>query len=81
MSNFEFTFKTNAEYFTEKMTGYIEKYKCVRMEIVSSEGWHMDFPFHSEEEYTTYLSKYLTGGNTIINTYPSTSFYEVEHDC
>lgn len=80
MSNFEFTFKTDAEYFSEKMTGYIDEYKCVRMEIVSSEGWHIDFPIHTEEEYTTYLSKYVTSGDTIINTYPSTTFYESKYN-
>ena len=35
MSNFEFTFKTDAEYFSEKMTGYIEEYKCVRVSRLS----------------------------------------------
>lgn len=73
---FEFTFKTDAEYYSARINGCIPEYNCVRMEIVSSEGWHMDFPVHTEEEYITYLSKYVTGGDTIVKTYQSTTFYE-----
>lgn len=80
MSNFEFTFKTEAEYFSAKMTGYIDEYKCVRMEIIKAEGWHLDFPLHSEEEYTTYLSKYVRKGDRVIKTYPSTTFYESKYN-
>jgi hypothetical protein len=80
MSNFEFTFKTDAEYFSKKFTGYIAEYKCVRMNIISGEGWNIDFPVHTEEEYTTYLSKYVKNGDRIIDTYPSTTFYESEYN-
>jgi hypothetical protein len=80
MSNFEFTFKNHADYFSERMKGYIEEYKCVRVEIISAEGWNMDFPLHSEEEYNNYLNNYLKEGDRIIKTYPSTTFYESKYN-
>ena len=76
MSNFEFTFKTDAEYFAAKITGYIDEYKCVRVDTISSEGWNIDFPLHTEEEYNTYLVNHSKNGDRIIKTYPSTTFYE-----
>ena len=76
MSNFEFTFKTDAEYFSEKMTGYIEEYKCVRVDTISSEGWNIDFPLNTEEEYNNYLTNHLKNGDRILKTYPTTTFYE-----
>jgi hypothetical protein len=80
MSNFQFTFKTDAEYFSKKFTGYIPNYECVRMTIARPNGNTIDFPIHTEEEYITYLSKYVKNGDTIINTYPSTTFYESEYN-
>jgi hypothetical protein len=76
LTNFEFTFKTDAEYRSERCSGYIEKYKNVRMEIITSEGWHIDFPFHSEEEYFEYLSKYTKDGDRIIKVYANIDCYE-----
>jgi hypothetical protein len=50
MTNLEFTFKTDAEYFKARFTGYIPEYKCVRM-TVKDGGNTYDFPIHSEEEW------------------------------
>ncbi len=75
---FEFTFKTTTEYRSEKLTGYIEKYKNVRVEIVNSEGWHMDFPLHSEEEYFEYLSNHKKEGDRIIKVYANVDCYQAK---
>lgn len=76
MTNFEFTFKTDSEYFKAKVTGYIPEYKCVRMTI-EDEGNTYDFPVHSEEEWVemTQIHK-----DNIIDIYPSTTFYELQID-
>jgi hypothetical protein len=79
MNNFEFTFKTYAEYWSARITGYIAEYKCVRMEVAQNEGGTHDFPLHCEEEYNEYLTKYLIDHSRIVRTYPTTSFYESEY--
>ncbi len=75
---FEFTFKTTAEYRSERCSGYIEKYKNVRVEIVNSEGWHIDFPLHSEEEYFEYLSNHKKEGDRILKVYANIDYYEAK---
>ncbi len=72
MTNFEFTFKTNAEYYKERFTGYIPEYKCVRM-TVENGGNTYDFPVHSEEEWIELTEIHQ---DHIIKIYPSTTFYD-----
>ena len=72
MKNYEFTFKTDAEYFKARMTGFIPEYDCVRMTIERGNG-RMDFPIHSEEELHETVKRHK---HNIIDIYPSKSFYE-----
>jgi hypothetical protein len=72
MVNYEFTFKTDAEYYSKKFTGYIPEYKCIRMVVEMGKGT-MDFPIHSEEEWVELTQIHQ---DSIINTYPTTTFYE-----
>jgi hypothetical protein len=78
LTNFEFTFKTDSEYRSERFSGYIERYDNVRMEIITSEGWHIDFPLHSEEEYFKYLSNHIKEGDRIIKVYANVDCYEAK---
>lgn len=50
MTNFEFTFKTDAEYSRAKYAGSIPDYKAVRMTTETGNSTH-NFPIHSEEEF------------------------------
>jgi hypothetical protein len=72
MKNYEFTFKTDAEYFKARMTGFIPEYDCVRM-VVERGNNTMDFPIHSEEEFHEIAKLHK---HNIIDIYPSKSFYE-----
>ncbi len=47
MTNFEFTFKTSAEYYKERFTGYIPEYKCIRMTLENGGNTYY-FPVHRE---------------------------------
>ena len=76
LSSFEFTFKTSDEYRSAKVSGYIEAYKNVRIEVVTNEGWHIDFPAHSEEEYFEYLNSAYKNGDKIIKVYENADYYE-----
>jgi hypothetical protein len=73
MNNYEFTFKTDAEYFKARMTGFIPEYDCVRMTVKRLGGGIIDFPIHSEEELHDTVKRME---HEIIDIYPSKSFYE-----
>jgi hypothetical protein len=73
MKNYEFTFKTDAEYFKARMTGFIPEYDCVRMTVKRLGGGTIDFPIHSEEELHDTVKRME---HEIIDIYPSKSFYE-----
>jgi hypothetical protein len=78
LTNFEFTYKTHSEYLSDRLSGYIEVYKNVRIEVISSEGWHIDFPAHSEEEYFKYLNSAYKNGDKIIKVYANMDCYEAK---
>jgi hypothetical protein len=78
LTNFEFTFKSDTEYCSERFSGYIEAYKNVRIEVISNEGWHIDFPAHSEEEYFKYLNSAYKNGDKIIKVYANIDYYEAK---
>jgi hypothetical protein len=73
MNNYKFTFKTDAEYFKARMTGFIPEYDCVRMTVKRLSGGTIDFPIHSEEELHDTVKRME---HEIIDIYPSKSFYE-----
>ena len=79
LSAFEFTFKTTDEYRSARLNGYIEAYKNVRIEVITNEGWHMDFPAHSEEEYYECLNRANKDGDKIIKVYANLDHYEPKH--
>ncbi len=78
LTNVEFTYKTHSEYLSDRLSGYIEAYKNVRIEVISSEGWHIDFPAHSEEEYFKYLNSAYKNGDKIIKVYANMDCYEAK---
>ena len=76
MLNFEFTYKTTNEYRSDRLSGYIERYKNVRMEVITKDGWHIDFPAHSEEEYLECVDRAKVNGDKILQIYANLDFYE-----
>ncbi len=76
LSAFEFTYKTDAEYRSAKLSGYIDEYKNVRMEVITNEGWHIDFPAHSEQDYYECLNRAQKEGDKIIRVYANVDYYE-----
>ena len=52
---FEFTFKTENDLFA-KQREYMEiEYKCIRVDVVYKDGYHVDFPIKTEEDYHNFL--------------------------
>lgn len=80
MSNYEFTFKTDAEYYSARFSGYIPEYKCVRFHVGGPNGGTIDYPVHNEEEYYETLARIEKHGDRIIKIYPTTTFYESEYN-
>lgn len=76
LSAFEFTYKTDAEYRSAKLSGYIDEYKNVRIEVITNEGWHIDFPAHSEQDYYECLNRAQKEGDKIIKVYANVDYYE-----
>ena len=76
LSAFEFTYKTDAEYRSAKLSGYIDEYNNVRIEVITNEGWHIDFPAHSEQDYYECLNRAQKEGDKIIRVYANVDYYE-----
>ena len=72
MTNFKFTFKTDAEYSKARFTGFIPEYKVLRVTIEKGSNTY-DFPIHSEEEFHETMKRHK---HNVIYIYPSTTFYE-----
>ena len=48
---FEFTFKTEED-LMEKQFNHMEfDYKCIRVDVLYKDGYHVDCPIKTEEEY------------------------------
>jgi hypothetical protein len=77
MKNFKFTFKTDAEYFKARLTGFIPKYDCIRVTVERLGGGKIDFPIHSEEEFHETMKRHK---HNILDIYQSTGFWEWDED-
>ena len=52
---FEFTFKTEKD-LMEKQFNHMEfDYKCIRVDVLYKDGYHVDCPIKTEEEYHNFL--------------------------
>ena len=52
---FEFTFKTEKD-LDKKKFDYMEfDYKCIRVDVVYKDGYKVDFPIKTEEDYHNFL--------------------------
>ena len=52
---FEFTFKTEED-LMEKQFNHMEfDYKCIRVDVLYKDGYHVDCPIKTEEEYHDFL--------------------------
>ena len=73
MTNFKFTFKTDAEYSTARSSGFIPESDRVRMTVKRLGGGTIDFPIHREQELLDTLKPLE---HEIIDISPSTTGYE-----
>ena len=75
MTEFKFTFETEAEQFAAERTGYIESYDCVRMEIKHPQGGSVDFPVKNRESYIKHIEMY---GDRISKIYATEHSYDIQ---
>ena len=52
---FEFTFKTESELSEKKRTTWEFNYKCIRVDVLYKDGYKVDFPIKTEEDYHNFL--------------------------
>ena len=52
---FEFTFKTEKELFTKHRELFEFNYKCIRVDVLYKDGYNVDFPIKTEEDYHNFL--------------------------
>lgn len=75
----KFRFKTEAEYMSARVMGYIEEYDMARFDVLYNSGSTIDFPVHSEEEYLKELDRLQNDNNVKnIRVYHSTHWYDIE---
>lgn len=77
MNNFRFTFETENDYFNAKMSGYIESFDIVRVNVKYADGNQVDFPVRSREELNEVLNNAAKNGNEILEIYQSEHSYDV----
>lgn len=53
--DFEFDFKTNQEFYKKQRTTQEFEYKCIRVKTLHHDGYSVDFPIKTEEEYHKFL--------------------------
>lgn len=72
--NFKFSFENDAQLSNDEMSGYIESYDIVRVNIKLDNGNQIDFPLKSREDYINQVSR-VNENNSII----SADFYQDKH--
>jgi GH24 family phage-related lysozyme (muramidase) len=72
---FKFTFETQDDQLAAELTGYIDSYDCVRMEVKDPQGGSIDFPVKNRESYYRLLTIH---GNNIAKVYPTVHSYDIQ---
>ena len=72
---FKFTFETQDDQLVAELTGYIDSYDCVRMEVKDPQGGSIDFPVKNRESYYRLLTIH---GNNIAKVYPTVHSYDIQ---
>jgi hypothetical protein len=72
---FEFTFESEDDQRAAELTGYIESYDCVRMEIKHPQGGILDFPVKNRESYYKLLAFH---GEGVAKVYPTVHSYDIQ---
>ena len=79
---FEFDFKTDKELTQKQRTNLEFEYKCIRVKTLHHDGYNVDFPIKTEEEYHKFL---LNDGWQAklakVKAYPTNHFYEQKEYC
>jgi hypothetical protein len=52
---FDFEFKTRKEFYEKQRTTWEFQYKCIRVKTLHHDGYSVDFPIKTEEEYHKFL--------------------------
>ena len=74
-----FKFKTEAEYMSARVRGYIEEYDMARFDVLFENGIQRDFPVHSEEEFEKEFERLKNDSQVKnIRPYHSTHWYDIE---
>ena len=74
---FEFDFKTENDYFAKKREFIEFSFNCIRVDVLYKDGYHVDFPIKTEEEYHKFLldSKWQERIKE-FKAYPSSHFHD-----
>ena len=77
MQNFKFTFETNDDYMRARMTGYIDNFDVVRVNIKYDDGYDVDFPATSREEFNRIIENATKNGHEIVKMYQAEHYYDI----
>lgn len=84
MTDYKFTFLTEADYNTARFTGSINTYDMVRVKQYHSSDHHgvesthyHDYPVHSKEELSKLVAK-LQSEMTKFEVYQSKHYYDIQ---
>ena len=74
---FEFTFKTEGDLMKKQFNHMEFEYKCIRVDILYKDGYHVDAPIKTEEEYHDFLLNSEWQERIVkFNAYKTDHFYD-----
>jgi len=77
-NNFKFTFETQAEYHNAERSGFIPDFDIVRLEVDYPDGYHVDYPVKSREDYENELIKIKQRGGRLVKVYQSVHSFDIQ---
>lgn len=76
-TDFDFEFKTRKEFYQKQREHHEFNFNCVRVKTTHHDGYKVDFPLRTEEEYQEFLSDSKWQSKLAkVEVYPSNHFFE-----
>ena len=75
---FNFTFETQSEYHNAERRGFIPEFNIVRLEVDYPDGYRVDYPVKSKEDYENELLVIVERGGHLVRVYQSVHSFDIQ---
>lgn len=77
-NNFKFTFESQNEYINAEKRGFIPDFDIVRLEVDYPDGYHVDYPVKSREDYDREIKLIEERGGRLVSAYQSVHSFDIQ---